>query len=49
LPACDEGHGTLEARASAVLAETDLEAWLPNYLGGHFLPTTPNSMTQINS
>jgi len=46
--ACDEGHGTREARASAVLAENGLEAWLPDYLGGHFLPVAPSSMGQIS-
>lgn len=45
--ACDEGHGTREARASWNLAANGVEAWLPDYLGGHFLPAAPSSMEQI--
>ena len=45
--ACDEGHGTREARASWALAAGGIEAWLPDYLGGHFLPVSPSSMVQI--
>lgn len=45
--ACDEGHGTREARASWGLAANGIEAWLPDYLGGHFLPVAPSSMVQI--
>lgn len=46
--ACDEGHGTREARASWGLAANGVEAWLPDYLGGHFLPVAPSSMLQIS-
>lgn len=46
--ACDEGHGTREARASWGLAANGVEAWLPDYLGGHFLPVAPSSMAQIS-
>lgn len=46
--ACDEGHGTREARASQNLAAGGIEMWLPDYLGGHFLPVAPSSMAQIS-
>ncbi|MBS4099499.1 MAG: hypothetical protein KGZ83_22065 [Sulfuricella sp.] len=46
--ACDEGHGTREARTAAKLAEKGIEVWLPDYLGGHFLPVAPSSMAQIS-
>lgn len=46
--ACDEGHGTREARSSWALATGGIEAWLPDYLGGHFLPVSPSSMVQIS-
>jgi len=45
--ACDEGHGTREARSSWNLAANGVEAWLPDFLGGHFLPAAPSSMEQI--
>lgn len=46
--ACDEGRGTREARASWGLAANGVEAWLPDFLGGHFLPVAPSSMAQIS-
>ncbi len=46
--ACDEGHGTREALSSWNLATGGIEAWLPDYLGGHFLPVAPSSMEQVS-
>lgn len=45
--ACDEGHGSHEARTGQALASRGIETWLPDMLEAHFLPLLPSSLEQI--
>jgi len=45
--ACDEGQGTWEAKSAAKLTARQIETWLPDMLGAHFLPSAPSSMESI--
>lgn len=46
--ACDVGSGTSEEKVAQELAAGGLEVWLPDYLGGHFLPQSSSSVEQIS-
>ena len=45
--ACDEGTGQPEMDTASLLADTDLEIWMPDLLGAHFLPKLRSSIREI--
>ena len=44
---CDLGTGEAEAQSGEVLSERQLEVWLADLLGAHFLPIAPSSMRSL--
>jgi len=44
---CDQGTGLAEGAAGEVLAGRDIEVWLADLLGAHFLPIAPSSMRSL--
>ncbi len=44
---CDLGTGRAEAMSGEVLSERNLEVWLADLLGAHFLPVAPSSMRSL--
>lgn len=44
---CDQGMGEAEGRAGAVLSSRNMEVWLADLLGAHFLPIAPSSMRSL--
>ena len=45
--ACDEGTGEAEMNAASLLADTDMEIWMPDLLTAHFLPKLKSSLLEI--
>ncbi len=47
--ACDEGTGTAEMNTAAMMADGDIEIWMPDLLSAHFLPKLKSSLVEIPS
>ena len=45
--ACDEGTGQAEMDTASLLADTDLEIWMPDLLSAHLLPKLRSSIREI--
>lgn len=45
--ACDEGTGQAEMTAAEQLSDSDVEIWMPDLLGAHFLPKLKSSLLEI--
>ena len=45
--ACDEGTGLAEMNTASLLADTELEIWMPDLLSAHFLPKLRSSIREI--
>ncbi len=45
--ACDEGTGEAEMNTASLLSDTDIEIWMPDLLGAHFLPKLKSSLAEI--
>ena len=45
--ACDEGTGQAEMHTASLLADTELEIWMPDLLSAHFLPKLRSSIGEI--
>ncbi len=45
--ACDEGTGQAESQTAALMADGDLEVWMPDLLGAHFLPKLKSSLIEV--
>lgn len=45
--ACDEGTGQAEMNTAELLSDSDIEIWMPDLLGAHFLPKLKSSLLEI--
>ncbi|MGM0593156.1 MAG: hypothetical protein ACQETD_01355 [Pseudomonadota bacterium] len=44
---CDQGAGRAETAAGEVLSRRNIEVWMADLLGAHFLPIAPSSMRSL--
>lgn len=45
--ACDAGGGVAEMATAAIMADNDVEVWMPDLLNAHFLPELKSSVRKI--
>jgi hypothetical protein len=45
--ACDSGNGVAQMAAAAMMADDEVEVWMPDLLSAHFLPDLKSSLREI--